>query len=55
MASLPSGTVIFLFTNIEGTIQLGGKVLEEMQASPTRHHSILREGISENLTEIREY
>lgn len=53
MGALPSGTVKFLFTDIEGSTQLWEKYPEEMRTALARHDAILREGMSGNLIEIR--
>ena len=42
---LPSGTVTFLFTDIEGSTQLWEKHPEEMRAALAQHDVILREAI----------
>ena len=48
MNSLPSGTVTFLFTDIEGSTQLWEKHPEAMKAALAKHDSILREAIETN-------
>lgn len=45
MDSLPSGTVTFLFTDIEGSTQLWETHPEAMKDALARHDSILREAI----------
>lgn len=45
MPNLPSGTVTFLFTDIEGSTQLWEKYPEVMKSALTEHDSILREAI----------
>ena len=45
MGSLPSGTVTFLFTDIEGSTQLWEKHPEAMKDALAGHDSILREAI----------
>ncbi len=45
MGSLPSGTVTFLFTDIEGSTQLWEKHPEAMKDALAQHDSILREAI----------
>jgi DNA-binding NarL/FixJ family response regulator len=44
-AGLPTGTVTFLFTDIEGSSQLLEAHPKEMPAALARHHDILRESI----------
>src|SRR5687768_1194226 len=48
MGKLPSGTVTFLFTDIEGSTQLWEKFPEAMQEALAKHDSILREAIESN-------
>ena len=48
MANLPTGTVTFLFTDIEGSTLLWEKYPEEMKLAIASHDSILREGIESN-------
>jgi predicted ATPase/class 3 adenylate cyclase len=43
MADLPTGTVTFLFTDIEGSTKLWERYPEAMQAAIARHDEILRE------------
>src|SRR5688572_28932914 len=45
---LPSGTVTFLFTDIEGSTQLWEKYPEAMKIALARHDSILKEAIESN-------
>ncbi|MDQ5850862.1 MAG: tetratricopeptide repeat protein [Chloroflexota bacterium] len=45
MADLPTGTVTFLFTDIEGSITRWEQHPEAMQAALARHNAILREAI----------
>lgn len=45
MSSLPSGTVAFLFTDIEGSTRLWEKYPQAMQLALARHDAILREAI----------
>lgn len=42
-SSLPSGTVTFLFTDIEGSTKLSQQYPEEMPSLLVRHHEILRQ------------
>ncbi|HJS17744.1 MAG TPA: adenylate/guanylate cyclase domain-containing protein [Anaerolineales bacterium] len=48
MRSLPSGTVTFLFTDIESSTQLWEKHPDEMRSALAQHDSILREAITAN-------
>ena len=48
MANLPTGTVTFLFTDIEGSTKLWEQNTESMRAALTRHDAILREAIEEH-------
>jgi predicted ATPase/class 3 adenylate cyclase len=43
MADLPTGTVTFLFTDVEGSTKLWERYPEAMQAAIARHDQILRE------------
>ncbi len=45
---LPSGTVTFLFTDIEGSTNLWEKMPDEMRLSLAQHHTILRQSIEAN-------
>ncbi|HET9906978.1 MAG TPA: adenylate/guanylate cyclase domain-containing protein, partial [Anaerolineales bacterium] len=45
MTEAPSGTVSFLFTDIEGSTKLSQEYPEEMPALLARHHEILNESI----------
>ena len=45
MAELPTGTVTFLFTDIEGSTTLAQQHPAEMPGLLTRRHAILREAI----------
>ena len=45
MADLPTGTVTFLFTDIEGSIKLWEQDAPAMQAALARHDEILRSAI----------
>jgi predicted ATPase/class 3 adenylate cyclase len=47
MSSLPSGTVTFLFTDIEGSTKLAQQYPDEMPVLLARHHEILRQAIQE--------
>jgi predicted ATPase/class 3 adenylate cyclase len=46
-SDLPSGTVTFLFTDIEGSTPLWEHEPEQMRAALARHHAILRAAIAE--------
>src|SRR5262245_2673832 len=46
MAELPSGTVTFLFTDVEGSTRLWQDHPDSMQAALGRHDEILREAIA---------
>ena len=48
MAEFPSGTVTFLFTDIEGSTQLWERYPEEMKLALANHDAILRESIAVN-------
>jgi predicted ATPase/class 3 adenylate cyclase len=48
MNSFPSGTVTFLFTDIEGSTPLWEQHPEEMKTALAKHDSILREAITAN-------
>ena len=48
MTELPSGTVTFLFTDIEGSTKLAREHPEAWEAARARHHAILREAIESN-------
>lgn len=48
MAIHPSGTVTFLFTDIEKSTQLAREYPDAWEAAQTRHHAILREAIESN-------
>src|SRR3569833_477822 len=45
MAALPTGTVTFLFTDIEGSARLWERDASAMQSALTRHDEILKEAI----------
>ena len=48
MHNLPSGTVTFLFTDIEGSTQLWEKYPEAMKSALANHDAILKEAIESN-------
>jgi len=45
MSTLPSGTVTFLFTDIEGSTGLAQQFPAELPALLARHHAILQQAI----------
>jgi len=45
VAELPSGTVTFLFTDLEGSTRLWEEHPEAMQAALARHDEILRDAV----------
>ncbi|MDX1378574.1 MAG: adenylate/guanylate cyclase domain-containing protein, partial [Anaerolineales bacterium] len=52
MNNLPTGTVTFLFTDIEGSTKLWEKYPEEMKSALAKHDSILKEAIESNNGQI---
>ncbi len=46
MSELPSGTVTFLFTDLEGSTRLWEEHPEAMQPALARHDEILRESVT---------
>lgn len=48
MITLPSGTVTFLFTDIEGSTKLWEQHPEAMKSALAKHDSILKEVIESN-------
>jgi len=48
MTSKPSGTVTFLFTDIENSTRLAREFPAIWEATKARHHAILREAIESN-------
>jgi predicted ATPase/class 3 adenylate cyclase len=48
MSSLPTGTVTFLFTDIEGSTQLWEQHPEAMKPALARHDAVLREAVESN-------
>ena len=48
MAQLPSGTVTFLFTGVEGSTRLWQEHPEAMKAALARHDELLREAVAAN-------
>jgi class 3 adenylate cyclase len=52
MGSLPSGTVTFLFTDIEGSTKLWEQYPEAMKSALAKHDSILKEVVESNHGQI---
>lgn len=52
MSGLPTGTVTFLFTDIEGSTKLWEQYPEDMKAALAKHDSILKEAIESNHGDI---
>lgn len=48
MSTLPSGTVTFLFTDIEGSTKLAWEYPQSWEPARARHHDILRRAIDAN-------
>src|SRR5688500_18620621 len=48
MTSKPTGTVTYLFTDIENITQLAHEHPKTWEAAKARHHAILREAIESN-------
>jgi predicted ATPase/class 3 adenylate cyclase len=48
MAELPSGTVTFLFTDVEGSSRMWEQHSEAMQVALARHDTLVREGIEQH-------
>ena len=48
MGNLPSGTVTFLFTDIEGSTKLAQSLGDKWETLRSRHHEILRTSIEAN-------
>ena len=48
MSDLPTGTVTFLFTDIEGSTRLWEQHPRVMPAALARHHALLTEGIEQH-------
>ena len=46
LPNLPSGTVTFLFTDIEGSSRLAQEFADALPAALARHHAILHEAIA---------
>src|SRR5512141_406737 len=49
MTTLPTGTVTFLFTDIEGSTRLAREHPDTWETARTRHHEILQQAIRANL------
>ncbi|MCC7188609.1 MAG: adenylate/guanylate cyclase domain-containing protein, partial [Anaerolineales bacterium] len=52
MSALPSGTVTFLFTDIEGSTKLWEKFPEAMKSALAKHDAILKEAVESNRGQI---
>ena len=48
MGNLPSGTVTFLFTDIEGSTKLAQSLGDRWETLRARHHEILKSAIESN-------
>ena len=48
MGNLPSGTVTFLFTDIEGSTKLAQSLRGKWESLQIRHHEILKSSIESN-------
>jgi class 3 adenylate cyclase len=48
MADRPTGTVTFLFTDIEGSTQRWERDVDAMSAALARHDALMREAIESN-------
>jgi class 3 adenylate cyclase len=48
MPTLPSGTVTFLFTDVEGSTRLLDRHPEAHRSAIARHHTILGEAVEQN-------
>jgi len=48
MNSLPTGTVTFLFTDMEGSTKLAHEYTEAWESARARHHAILHDAIESN-------
>ena len=48
MSHLPTGTITFLFTDIEGSTPLWEREPEKMTVALERHHALLRAAIESN-------
>nr|MBA3451111.1 hypothetical protein [Chloroflexia bacterium] len=46
MADLPSGTVTFLFTDIEGSTRLWERDAAAMRTAVARHDTLLRDAVT---------
>ncbi len=54
MPALPSGTVTFLFTDVEGSTRLLERHPEAYRSAITQHHTILRETVEQNYGSVFE-
>ena len=52
MSNLPSGTVTFLFTDIEGSTKLWEKYPEKMKPALAKHDALLKEVVESNHGQI---
>src|SRR5260221_3846930 len=50
--TLPSGTITFLFTDIEGSTPLWERDPAAMQAAVAQHHALLRAAIESNAGQV---
>src|SRR5262245_50064720 len=48
MPDLPTGTVTFLFTDVEGSTRLAEQHAEAMRAAQVRHDALVRDAIAEH-------
>src|SRR6266545_1299858 len=48
MSDLPSGTVTFLFTDLEGSTQLWERDAEAMRSALARHDQLLRNAVTQH-------
>ena len=49
MTELPSGTVTFLFTDLEGSTRLWEEFPEAMRGALARHDEILRDAVEKRM------
>ena len=54
MTALPSGTVTFLFTDIEGSTRLLERFPEAYRDAVARHHTVLGAAIEQNRGQVFE-
>ena len=48
MSKIPTGTVTFLFTDIEGSTKLAQEFPDTLPLALEKHHSIMKEAIESN-------